>query len=472
MSLEYLTLVRNDYKGLQDIFTNTIKVDIKQKGGLIAIDINDGVARLIIKASNILKGGKSRYKRKKSKRKKSKRKKSKRKKTRKRRGRKQYKGGMPGLYFGVFLLLIHYFLMPIILTNPINKLTETEFQEGNPFVTEDAIVSILKNVKNIELTPNSLQLNDTQLKKLIDSHGQLQNFSLSISPTIPLDYRSAFAEVDLTSAGPTKEMIDMMSHMPHIKRRFLGFEIDPSLANAGRFYSMFIKWTYDNGQFDIQLFNNTNLEGKHPDRRIRHFPASTEFDTLAKRTLIQQMTIMKKIKMLSNEENEGFGSIHMVNLRPLARFAEKSFHRDAMGDVMPKHDPIANLTELQKLAFNVEVDALAKPFPNTTLTRNLQWDSILSLTYEPTASIETYGRIVDYKRDMTTGKMEDQGTIIAIPPPKRKGMTKLMDQSQGVQHSLRGEGIGKTRNILGIFILPNDMKTFNLKKNLILKPRS
>ena len=80
MSLEYLTLVRNDYKGLQDIFTNTIKVDIKQKGGLIAIDINDSVARLIIKASNIFKGGKSHYKRKKSKRKKSKRKKIKEKK--------------------------------------------------------------------------------------------------------------------------------------------------------------------------------------------------------------------------------------------------------------------------------------------------------------------------------------------------------------------------------------------------------
>ena len=158
MSLEYLTLVRNDYKGLQDIFTNTIKVDIKQKGGLIAIDINDGVARLIIKASNILKGGKSRYKRKKSKRKKTKRKKlkrkkSKRKKTRKKRGRKQHKGGMPGLYFGVFLLLMHYFLVPIILTNPINKLTETEFQEGNPLnpVTEDAIVSILKNVKKYRI---------------------------------------------------------------------------------------------------------------------------------------------------------------------------------------------------------------------------------------------------------------------------------------------------------------------------------
>ena len=64
MSLEYLTLVRNDYKGPQDIFTNTIKVDIKQKRGLIVFNINDGIACLIIKASNIFKGGKSRYKKK------------------------------------------------------------------------------------------------------------------------------------------------------------------------------------------------------------------------------------------------------------------------------------------------------------------------------------------------------------------------------------------------------------------------
>ena len=468
MSLEYLTLVRNDYKGPQDIFTNTIKVDIKQKRGLIVFNINDGIACLIIKASNIFKGGKSRYKKKKSKKRKKKGKKTRKKK------RKQQKGGMYGLASGILLMLIQYFLIPIILTNPINKLTETEFQQNNPFVTEDAIMSILKNVKNIELTPNSLQLNTTQLKKLMNSHGQLQNFSFSVGSTIPLNYRTAFAEVDLTSSGPTKKLIDIMSHMPHIERRSIGFELDRSLVNRNRYYGMFVKWSYNNGKFDIQLFNDTNLEGKYPEIRGRHFPASTEFDTLVKKTFIQQLTIMKKIKILSDEENEGVGEIYMLNLMPRGRGLDHDFHQDPFMKMLPPSDwdPVKDYKDHEKGHLFYDIQYMARPIPNTTLTRNNPLNSILSMTYEPTVSIEAEKRIVDWKKNITTGKTEDWPTIIPIPSSKTKGTTKFMDQSQGVQHSSRGEGIGKPRNLLAISILPNDIKHFQLRKYIKLKPRS
>lgn len=76
------------------------------------------------------------------------------------------------------------------------------------------------------------------------------------------------------------------------------------------------------------------------------------------------------------------------------------------------------------------------------------------------------------EKNITTGKTKDWPTIIPISASKTKGTTIFMDQAQGVQHSSRGEGIGKPRNLLAISILPNDIKHFQLRKDIKLKPRS
>lgn len=374
-------------------------------------------------------------------------------------------GKIKNLILGVLVFFITDFFVEIQwIHSSLDTIPSSEFHTADIFKYNPDLKHLLENVDTIHLNSNMTYLdiqNHTSL--LLNSKGT----SLSLSHTNNLnnitktnnysinsilnteEYRPAFIEIDLSKQGPTSKLIDIMENLPKKIKPYI------SLGPDSTGYKVFCEWKINNSDiFNIKIYNTIQDNG---DTRFRNLPDMKQLNDIIKKSFEQQINIMRKTKMLSNEETYGFGELILANLFPVST---KSF--DSNTDYFHQNRMSLN-THLKNNMLKFSGD-----FPyrksilkqkNIKLSRPTNFDSIMTMTYSKDVIDANY-RILN-----NTGK------ITNIKSSNKSGFTRIYDQSKGVEHSAKRHSrfdINTTsRNIVIMFVMPNNENNFYKKKYFI-----
>ena len=453
MSVETIGYVRKNYKGPGEIFTSKMTINVsEEENGIIKIDINNGVAVVFLKKpEHLLKGGKKNKTAKKSKKKKN--------KTRKQRG------GLNPFITKLLITLFLFFLFNNIIIVQLNHrsqnlLTEQEFLEQDTFIhpeVQNLLTEYVGNVIKVDFK-NTTSLSDSQILQLIDMDGE--KLDVNANSAITRDYNTAFAEIDFDKGSATKNMAKLLPKLPHVKHPFVG------IIKPHRFYNIFTEWTIVGDEINVNLFNITNSENKHPDRRSRNFPADPNFDLLAKNTVKEQISMMRKTNLLKKNETNGFGSLTMINFAVIPSLTHESsaWHQDGMTHIISTSK--TNKTKILEKQLDRAYGRMMQQ--NTTMSRSMVFDQIVTFTYEADVE-ETKVRITYNLKDGKTKK-------IPITTTPRQSHTLMLNQDQGkVQHLSRQIPAYKfptNRNTLIGNFLPNQNNQFVKDPNITFTPRT
>lgn len=379
-------------------------------------------------------------------------------------------GKVKNLILGALAFFITDFFVEIQwVHNSLEIIPSNEFHTADVFQYNPNLKPMLENVDTIDLNSNMTSLDiQKQLSLLLNSKGnslslkhtnhlnrslsKTNNFSLSSKMNTVTNsdtFRPAFLEIDLSKEGPTSKLIDLMENLPKKIKSYISFGPD----TTG--YKVFCEWKInDSNEFIIKLYNTRDNKN---DIRLRNLPEMKQINDIIKKSFEQQIQIMKKTNILSNEETHGFGELILANLFPVSTKSFNNstdfFHQNGMSLETHLKNNIIDYSGFYSLRKSVLKQK------NIKLLRPTKFDSIMTMTYSKD--------ILDanYRISNNTGKITD------IKSSSKSGFTRIYDQSRGIEHSAKRHSRfdinTSSRNVAIMFIMPNNENNFYKKNHYI-----
>jgi len=459
MRVEEMAVIREGAT-FRDIFeAGMLKVEVKRHKGWVVLDINDGVALIILSRAGLA-GGTSRYK---FKGKKSKKRRRSRKKGRRKTGRRKQTGGSL-LKKIIFAYVTYYFMFSFFVTLQFSQSEQNVFasvgdwEAGNPTRHGD-VHKILAAWDKTEVTViNRTKMTSDKIIKLMTSDGHIHHPGLSLDNRALRNYRPTFLEIDFAEKGAesyTQTLTRLVTSMPFVRRRpvvqitALG-DVPPRLG-----YTIHAKWRRNGADVtSMVLFNVTDGEGEHPTPGNRNTPDDPMLNRVAIGALKEQISAMAAVGMLGPDEEEGDLILVMEQLGPressrLMPWDRYLWHQEAVAGYMgPDPDDSGAMSSWME---HFAEGSTATPFRSaqTQMGRTGIHDSIFTITYSEgqTQSGLSYGTTSDGKQ------------LFQDIPTERGGLvTKILDQNKGdIYHGSVIKPIwdGKPdRNMVSVMVLP------------------
>jgi len=450
-----------------DIFKAEINVSVEMRNEWVVLDINNGVALIILGRAGFG-GGKSRHK--KSKGRKSKKRRS-RKRGRRKTGRRKQTGGNL-LKKMIFAYVFYYFMFSYFVTLQFSQSKHNIFasvgdwKAGNP-MGYGAVHKILADRDAVDVTvSNRTDLTSDKIIRLMTSDGQIHDPGLSLNNRALRNYRPTFLEVDFAEKGSesyTQTLARLATAMPFVRRRPVVqmTALGDTPTRVG--YTVHANWRRKGTKVtSMVLFNVTEGEGEHPTGVFRNTPDDPMFNRVAIGALREQVSAMAAVGMLAPDENEGIAILGMEQLgkRESSRLvtAKYLWHQEAAPGYMrpDPDDPGAMSSWTEHFAEG----STATPFRNaqTQMGRTDIHASIFTITYSE-------GHAQSGLRYGTTNDGEQQFQDV---PTEREGVvTKILDQSTGdIYHGSVIEpiwGAGEERNMVSVMVLPRGVANTRLQ---------
>jgi len=458
MKVERMAFVQRD-KGLNDIFTANINVSVEIRNGLLVLNINNGVALIILDRGSF-DGGRKRYK--KSKGRKSKKRRRSRKKGRRKTGRRKQIGGKAFTKM-ILSLLFSYFMFSYLVTiqfvhNKQNRFGSLdEWRQQDPM--QDKLVQrIFENKDQIRVTMNNkTSLTDRKIYHQIMSLDGTFKDPIPLDSSIFQDYNAAFAEVNYGAQSDTQKLAALAQNLPYRTRPVI------QIGAVALGYTAFAQWQVnsDDGSLIINLFNITNSAGEHPDSRLRNTPDSPAFNDVIKGALTEQIQSMFQIGMLQSREDHGWAEIGAVQLPQFPSISNKRsqiWHKDAM--------PWIKSDDEEAWMENYD-DIRMGGVPPTSVGRTSIHDAIFTITYGQ-GEFETPIRHTAF--DDGEPRVQDISTT------EGKMFTKILDQHKNVQHATIVGSMGDmmttmNRNLIGILVMPGTDAPLRMDPDVVFTPK-
>ena len=452
-----------------DIFKGKINISVEMHKGWVVLDINNGVA-LIILGRPSFDGGRSRHK--KSKGRKSKKRRRSRKKGRRKTGRRKQTGGNL-LKKIIFSYVLYYFMFSFFVTLQFSQSKHNvfasvgEWKASNP-VLYSAVHKILadQDARDVTLS-NRTDLTSDKIIRLMTDDGQIHDTGLSLDNRALRSYRPTFLEVDFAKEGAesyTQTLARLATSMPFVRRRPVVQVTVLGDTPTRLGYTVHANWRRSGADVtSMVLFNVTDGEGEHPTEVFRNTPDDPMFNRVAIGALKEQVSAMAAVGMLAPDENEGIAILGMEQLgkRESSRLFTTKYlwHQEAApGYLGPDPDDLGAISSWNE---HFAEGSTATPFRSaqTQMGRTDIHASIFTITYSKGHTQSG----LQFASMTSDGEQQFQD----IPTEREGVVTKILDQSTGdIYHGSVIEpiwGAGEERNMVSVMVLPKGVANTRLQ---------